>query len=98
MLPDIVESIYGEGMKEKLQENIRMITARINSRNSSVFWESERNIEYVYTFLKRKQIVEKNTDEDLTKWIEYFEKDKPVAALDFWYEIHKGAHETLKDL
>lgn len=97
MLPDIVESVYGEGMKEKLQANIKMITARINSRNSSVFWESERNIEYVYTFLKRKQVVEKHTDADLIKWIDYFEKDKQAAALDFWYEIHKGAHETLKD-
>ncbi|MBI5219420.1 MAG: aldehyde ferredoxin oxidoreductase [Bacteroidia bacterium] len=97
MLPDIIESIYGAGMKDKLLKCTRKIASRINSRNSSVCWESERNIDYVFTFLKRKQAVENCTDPELLKWIEYFEKDKHAAALDFWYDIHKGAHETLRE-
>ncbi len=27
-----------------------------------------------------------------------FEKDKSEAALDFWYEVHKGTHEVLLEL
>jgi glyceraldehyde-3-phosphate dehydrogenase (ferredoxin) len=54
-------------------------------------------IDIVYTFLKRKQVVEDNADPELVKWIEYFEKDKQEAALSFWYEVHKGIQESLRD-
>jgi glyceraldehyde-3-phosphate dehydrogenase (ferredoxin) len=47
--------------------------------------------------LKRKQIVDGNNDAELSKWIEKFEADKKEAALNFWYEIHKGIHESLKE-
>lgn len=97
MLPDIIESIYGAGIKDKFFANIRKTASRINSRNSSVYWESERNVDYVYTFLKRKLLVENINDPELSKWVEAFEKDKNAAGLEFWYEIHKGAQETLKE-
>ena len=29
--------------------------------------------------------------------IDRFEKDKTEAALDFWYEVHKGTHEALRE-
>ena len=29
------------------------------------------------------------------EWIARFETDRREAALDFWYEMHKGAHESL---
>ena len=32
---------------------------------------------------------------ELDEWIGRFEKDRREAALDFWYEMHKGAHESL---
>ncbi|HRQ71218.1 MAG TPA: hypothetical protein PLW78_13045, partial [bacterium] len=57
----------------------------------------ERNIEFVYTFLKRKRDVEGETREDLNYWIEQFEKDKHEAALNFWFEIRKGIDESLRD-
>ena len=78
-------------------KTISETASRINGRNSSVFWESNRNIEIIYTFLKRKQIVDGNNDAELSKWIEKFEADKKEAALNFWYEIHKGIHESLKE-
>lgn len=95
MLPDVIESLYG--MKEKFLEKISITASRINSRNNSIFWESEKNFDYIYTFLKRKQIVEKDTNPELLKWIELFEKDKREASLNFWYEVHKGIHESLRE-
>ena len=29
--------------------------------------------------------------------IDKFKRDKNEAALEFWYEIHKGAHESLRE-
>jgi len=94
MIPDIIEKLYG--MKEQFMKSILLTASRINSRNNSIFWESARNADFVYTFLKRKK--EKgNTDPELIKWFDYFEKDRKQAALDFWYEIHKGVHESLRE-
>jgi glyceraldehyde-3-phosphate dehydrogenase (ferredoxin) len=95
MIPEIIESLYG--MKEKYLANIRATAARINARNSSVFWESSRSVDYVYTFLKRKHEVDGNNDPVLLSWLEKFEVDRNAAALDFWYEIHKGVHESLRE-
>jgi len=95
MVPEIIDSLYG--LKETFFQNISMTASRINSRNASVFWESERNFDYIYTFMKRRQVVEADTDPDLLKWIEYFERDKQEASLAYWYEIHKGIHESLRE-
>ncbi|MFH1624743.1 MAG: aldehyde ferredoxin oxidoreductase N-terminal domain-containing protein [Pseudomonadota bacterium] len=95
MIPEIIDSLYG--LKEKFLENIAMTASRINSRNSSIFWESERNIDFIHAFLKRQHTVEGNNDSELMKWIGYFEKDKHEAALNFWYEMHKGIQESLKE-
>ena len=77
MLPEIIGSLYG--LKEEFLQNIAITASRINSRNASTFWESERNIDFVYTFLKRQQTIEDNNDEELTEWIQYFERDKKEA-------------------
>ena len=95
MLPDIIEELYG--LKDKYTKNTIMTAARINSRNASVFWESERNIDFIHTFLKRRRDVEEDNNPDLLKWIDAFEKDKKEAALNFWYEIHKGVSESLRE-
>ncbi|MCP4134407.1 MAG: aldehyde ferredoxin oxidoreductase [bacterium] len=95
MLPEIIESLYG--LKNEFLDKIAITATRINSRNSSIFWETERNIDLIYTFMKKKQEVEGNTDEILDKWIKEFEADKQEAALNFWYEIHKGINESLKE-
>ncbi len=94
IMPDIVQELFGD--KELFLKAIDLAASRINSRNSSVFWESERNMDYVYTFLKKKQ--EAVTDnEELNDWIARFEENKHDAAYDFWYDIHKGIHESLRE-
>ncbi len=94
IMPDIVQELFGD--KESFLKAIDLAASRINSRNASVFWESERNMDYVYTFLKKKQ--ESVTDnEELNMWVERFDKNKHSASYDFWYEIHKGIHESLRE-
>jgi glyceraldehyde-3-phosphate dehydrogenase (ferredoxin) len=95
MVPEIMDSLYGS--KETFLQNISMTASRINSRNASVFWESERNFDYIYTFLKRRQAVEGDADHELLKWIAHFERDKKEAAFAYWYEVHKGIHESLRE-
>ena len=95
MLPEIIGSLYG--LQQEFLQNIANTASRINSRNASAFWESQRNCDYIYTFLKRKQVVEGNQDAGLVKWIDYFERDREKAAMDFWYDIHKGIHESLRE-
>jgi glyceraldehyde-3-phosphate dehydrogenase (ferredoxin) len=95
MLPDIVESIYQ--LKDAFLANISVTASRINSRNAGVYWESERDTDYVYTFLKRLKDVEKKQDPELDRWIAEFEKDKKEAALSWWFEMRKGIDESLRD-
>jgi len=95
MLPEVIGSLYGE--KEGFLKTLMVTAGRINSRNSSVFWESERSADYVHTYLKRHHEVDGNNDAELLEWIARFEKDKNEAALSYWYEIHKGVHESLRE-
>ncbi len=96
MSPNIIESLYG--MKEKLLHEVATTVNRINSRNSSNLWESERTIDYVYMFLRRKRDVEGEKRPELDDWIKQFETNKREAALAYWYEIHKGIMESLLEL
>ena len=93
MIPEIVESLYGMG-KEYL-EKIKHTAECLISRNAATFWESERSIDYLITFLKRKKEVDKVDDPDLNMWLEKFKKDKKTTAIDYWYEIHRGIQETI---
>ncbi|MFW5708384.1 MAG: aldehyde ferredoxin oxidoreductase N-terminal domain-containing protein, partial [Bacteroidota bacterium] len=94
LMPDIIDKLFGQ--KEKFLRSVELTASRINSRNASVFWESKRNIEYVHTFLRKKQ---KNGDDSplLAQWVSRFDDNPKKAALDFWYEIHKGVHESLRE-
>jgi len=95
MLPDIVGTLFG--MKDAYLARIAVTASRINSRNSSIFWESERNADFVHTFLKRKREVDGERRPELLAWLDKFERDKREAALEFWYDIHKGTHESLRE-
>jgi glyceraldehyde-3-phosphate dehydrogenase (ferredoxin) len=96
MIPEIIGSIFG--VKDEFLERNKITAGRINSRNASMFWESERSIDFVVSFLQRKHKIEGNNDKELLKWIDQFEKDKYETAMNFWYEMHKGIQETLKEL
>ncbi|MCU0291428.1 MAG: hypothetical protein MUF10_05485 [Thermoanaerobaculaceae bacterium] len=95
MLPEVVESLFG--LRDTFMRGIEVTASRINSRNASVFWESERSIDWVHLFLQRKRDVEGNQDPELGRWLDRFSADKHAAALDYWYEMHKGAHESLRE-
>ncbi|MFC2140639.1 aldehyde ferredoxin oxidoreductase N-terminal domain-containing protein [Candidatus Auribacterota bacterium] len=95
MIPDLIGSLYN--LKQEFLNNNHITASRINSRNASIFWESERNFDFIHTFLKRKHIVDGNNDKDLMKWLKLFEENKKEAALCFWYEVHKGIQESLRE-
>lgn len=95
MLPQIVQSLFGQ--RQAFEHSIAVTASRINSRNASVYWESERTLDLVLQFLRRKREVEGSSDPDLAAWLSRFEADKHAAGLDFWYEMHKGAHESLRE-
>jgi len=94
MLPEIVQSLYG--MKTEFLHLVEVAASRINSRNASVYWESERNLDFVLAFLRRRRDVEGDKDPVLQRWIEAFEKDKQEAGLEWWYEMRKGIDESLR--
>ncbi|NLF42188.1 MAG: aldehyde ferredoxin oxidoreductase, partial [Bacteroidales bacterium] len=94
MIPEIIDKLFGN--KDKFLDTLKLTASRINSRNASIFWESALNIDFVYSFLK-KQKDEGNNHPELEHWLNRFDSDKHNAALDFWYDIHKGIHESLSE-
>ncbi|MBI4677056.1 MAG: aldehyde ferredoxin oxidoreductase [Elusimicrobia bacterium] len=95
MMPDIIGSLYGK--KDEYLKRIDMTATRIHSRNAAVYWESERNIDFVASALKRLRDVEGNKDPKLSKWIDFFDKDRKEAAMSFWYDMRRGADEVLRE-
>jgi len=96
LLPEVMGSLYNR--KEQFLHSVSVLASRLNSRNCPVFWESERNIDFIFTFLKRKREVDKDPNPELASWIEKFQRDKGEAAKEFWYETLKGIDESLLDL
>jgi glyceraldehyde-3-phosphate dehydrogenase (ferredoxin) len=95
IMPDIIDKLFG--LKQQFLTNLKLTASRINSRNASVFWESERNVDFISSFMKKKRDEDKVVSPELDHWIHRFDEHKFEAALDFWYEIHKGIHETLSE-
>ncbi|BCA79687.1 aldehyde ferredoxin oxidoreductase N-terminal domain-containing protein [Desulfuromonas sp. AOP6] len=95
MLPEVMGSLYQS--KDAYQRAISVLASRLNSRNSPIFWESERNIDYLHTFLKRKKTVDVEVDPRLDDWLQRFEMDKVEAAREFWYETLMGIDESLRE-
>ena len=95
LLPEVMDSLFNS--KERFLRSVAVLASRLNSRNCPVFWESERNIDFVYTFLKRKKEVDNDPDPELSLWLERFGKDKLEAAKEFWYEALKGIDESLRE-
>ena len=95
MIPEIMGSLFD--MQDLFLEKVYQTAHHINTRNASIFWESERNIDFVIEFLKYTKRHSKDFPEELDTWINKFNNNKQEAALDFWYEIHKGAHESLRE-
>jgi glyceraldehyde-3-phosphate dehydrogenase (ferredoxin) len=94
MIPDIIGKLYNK--EEEYVKATKGIASWINSRNASSFWESERSMDLVHTFINNK-FAEKSDVLELNYWYERFKVNKKEAAFEYWYEIHKGIHESVKD-
>jgi glyceraldehyde-3-phosphate dehydrogenase (ferredoxin) len=95
MIPEIIGSVFGAG--EGYMERIKDTAVRINTRNAAVFWESERNIDLMVSFLERKHEVDRDASPELLRWLDYFRKDRREAALEFWFETRKGIDESFME-
>ncbi len=93
MLPEIIEELFEN--KEIFLKSIKEIAVRIHSRNVSIFWDSQRNIDFLHQFLIRLQTVKKEKNISLSYWNDRFDQSPKEAAFDFWYEIRKGIDESL---
>ena len=97
MIPEIIGELYGKHVQKSFNNSLKHLTYNINSRNNSTLWESYKNVELLESFMKRKHEVEGDNNADLLGWIDYFKRDRKTAAIDFWYEIHKGIGEALNE-
>ncbi len=95
IMPDIIDKLFG--LRNEYLQSVKLIASRIHSRNASVFWESRRNIDFVYYYLKKLRNEDGVNHPELIEWLARFEENCTQAAFDFWYEIHKGAHELLRE-
>ncbi len=97
IMPDVIGALYGDDIKNKFLVSLKSITYNINSRNNSTLWESYRTVDMLETFLQRRREVEGDQNPDLLGWIDYFKRDRRTAAIDYWYEIHKGISESMNE-
>jgi glyceraldehyde-3-phosphate dehydrogenase (ferredoxin) len=95
MSAEIVEALFGQG--KAFERAVAVTASRINSRNSSIFWEPARNTDFLANWLARKHELGGGKDADLAHWVDRFQRDRGEAALEFWYEMHKGTHESLRE-
>lgn len=95
LLPEVMGSLYDR--KEQFERAIAVLASRLHSRNCPIFWESERNIDFIQTFLQRKNEVDGDPHPELAAWLENFAADRQEAAKEFWYETLKGIDESLRE-
>jgi len=94
MTPKMIGHLYG--LEDEFVSKVENFAIKINDQGKPIFWESQKNIDIVDTFLKKKESI-KYFDE-LKNWLEFFEKDKNAAAKSFWQEIYQGVQESFNDL
>lgn len=94
-VPQAMETLYGR--RDAYLRSVSSAASRLNSRNAGVYWESESNVRFVKSFLRRARDVEKQSSRELDRWINFFDEDPGEAALEFWFETRKGIDESLRD-
>ena len=90
ILPDLIEKHYGERID--FDAHHLALVKKIHKENKPVFWESERIVDMMHTYLNKVQ----SDDPELPKWRELFDKNKSEAARKYWEEIKKGIDSVLK--
>ncbi len=83
------------GLKINYKEHQFLLAQAIHEAESpkSVFWESERVVDLLVTFLEQ-WIRFGLKDEQLDAWLERFHNDKMVAARDWWNEVKRGIDDA----
>ncbi len=95
MLPEIIQALYGA--KYAFLSKVEMTASHTSGRNASVYWEPERNLDYIHTFLKRHRDVAGNKEAELMKWIDVFGWDKNESGLTFCYKPYTRIRESLRE-
>lgn len=95
LLPEVMGNLYD--CRERFLRAIDVLASRLHSRNSPIFRESERNIDFLHTFLKRKKEIDRDGHPELSAWLDKFCRDRVEAAREFWYETLKGIDESLRE-
>ncbi len=95
MLPEVIGSLYN--CKEPFLRAINVLASRLNSGNSPIYWESQRNVDFLHSFLQRKKTVDQEQDPRLGEWLEKFAADEQEAAREFWYQTLMGIDESLRE-
>jgi glyceraldehyde-3-phosphate dehydrogenase (ferredoxin) len=47
--------------------------------------------------LRRRHDIEGDTSPELKLWLDRFDQNPGEAALDYWFEMQKGIHESLRE-
>lgn len=86
------------GLKKKYKDHQFALAKHIHESESpkSVFWESERTIDLIITFLQQWERFGLK-DEKLSDWIQRFVDDKTQAARDWWQEVYRGITDAFAD-
>jgi len=95
LLPEVMGSVYDS--KDRFLHSVEVLASRLHSRNSPIYWESARDIDFLHTFLKRKREIDEESNPELSSWLEKFDKDRSEAGREFWYETLKGIDESLRE-
>ena len=72
----------------------RDLARRIFRRRKARFWETERVIEIIATYLQDYQH-DAAPDGELDRWVRRFREDRASAARAYWSEINAGLEELL---
>jgi glyceraldehyde-3-phosphate dehydrogenase (ferredoxin) len=94
---ELVPEIYRDFWEDDadLHAHHRRLGRRISAANISAYYRSARVEALVHGYLRRKR--EEGVDRpELADWLGRFERDRPAAARDFWYEIRKGIDEAFE--
>ncbi len=86
------------GLKKNYKAHQFALAKHIHESESakSVFWESERTIDLIVTFLEQWQRFGLE-DEHLSEWIQKFQADKLSAAREWWAEVIRGINDAFED-
>jgi len=93
LLEQLVNELYGVNIS--FYEHHKKIAKLIDEDNESVFWESERVIDIIKTYLE-KMYAENPDDNELKQWVDRFNSNKVEAAREFWNSILEGVNEELR--